>query len=452
MPPDEAAPNGTASLASDEVGPIAVTSGGDGVARRRHSRATAAAAVVVTIVAGSVLFLSGWALGRVQANQPGTPAADARDFTAFWDAYDAIIGRYAGGPVDHKAIIEGAIKGMFDAVGDPYSLYLSPDQFRQSLQGLSGQFEGIGAEIGTEDAAGRASSCTTLSTTCRLVVTSPIDGSPAAAAGIRTGDVIIAVNGTSVDGLTVAAATGRIRGPRGTKVTLTIARGTASPFTVTITRDIVVEPEISSKTIGAGTVGYIKLAQFSDNSSVQFRTALAADVSAGLKRIVVDLRGDPGGFVTAARTIASQFIPNGPIFIEVDAQGNRTTTNAEPGGVATDPSIRVVVLIDHNSASASEIVAGALQARGRAKLVGETSFGKGTVQQWTELSDNFGGYRLTVARWLTPDGRSINHVGLTPDVPVTISQNVPVGTDPILDRALQVLGAPGSSGLLDEAA
>lgn len=452
MPPDESAQDEPPASPAREGGSARDLALGERAARSRPSTPIAAAALVVMILAGSVLFLSGWALGRTQANQPGTPAADAQDFAAFWDAYDAITGRYAGGPVDHKTIVEGAIKGMFDAVGDPYSLYMSPDQFRQSLQGLSGQFEGIGAEIGTEDAAGRASSCTTLSTTCRLVVTSPIDGSPAASAGIRAGDVISAVDGTSVDGLTVDAATARIRGPRGTKVTLTIVRGSAAPFPVVITRDIIVQPEITARTIAGGKVGYIKLAQFSDNSSVQFKAALAADVSAGLKRIVIDLRGDLGGFVTAARTIASQFIASGPIFIAVDAQGNRTTTNAEPGGVAVDPSIQVVVLIDHNSASASEIVAGALQARGRAKLVGETSFGKGTVQQWTELSDNFGGYRLTVARWLTPDGRSINHVGLTPDVPVTLPQNVPVGTDPVLDRALQILGAPASSGRLVQAA
>jgi carboxyl-terminal processing protease len=173
--------------------------------------------------------------------------------------------------------------------------------------------------------------------------------------------------------------------------------------------------------------------------------ALGKDIAAGQKQIVVDLRGNPGGFITAARTVASAFIASGPVFWEQDAQGNQTATNALPGGVATDPSIRVVVLIDKGSASASEIVAGALQDTKRATLVGQTSFGKGTVQQWIELDGDSGGIKLTIAKWLTPDKRWIHTVGLTPDVPVDVPADTPAGQDPILDRALELLAGATSS-------
>ena len=163
---------------------------------------------------------------------------------------------------------------------------------------------------------------------------------------------------------------------------------------------------------------------------------MKADVAAGQKRIVVDLRGNGGGYITAAQVVASQFLGDGVIFYEVGADGVKQAIDAAPGGAASDPAIRVVVLIDGNSASASEIVAGALQARGRAQLIGSQSYGKGTIQAFQQLSGGTGGFRLTIARWLTPKDVWINHVGLTPDIPVTVPANSPAGADPVLDRAL----------------
>jgi carboxyl-terminal processing protease len=191
-------------------------------------------------------------------------------------------------------------------------------------------------------------------------------------------------------------------------------------------------------------VGYVRLSGFSDAGAAELEAAIKGHLAKGIKKVVLDLRGNPGGFITAARSVASEFIASGPVFWEQDAQGGQFATDAEAGGLATDPSIKLVVLIDRGSASASEIVAGALQDRDRAQLIGETSFGKGTVQEWIELGE-LGGVKLTVWKWLTPDKRWIHKVGLTPDVPVTVPANNPPGVDPVLNKALEVLG--GTSAL-----
>jgi carboxyl-terminal processing protease len=295
---------------------------------------------------------------------------------------------------------------MIGALDDPYSAYLTSDEFRATLQDISGEFEGIGATIGTVDAEGATSSCATIAPDCRLVVVSPITGSPADEAGLLAGDVIASIDGEPLDGLTVEEARNRIRGPKDTAVVLSVVRGDDAPFDVEIVRAVIVSPEVESEALADGRVGYIRLSGFSDHAAEQFDRAVAEQVAAGRKQLVVDLRGNPGGFVTAARDIASQFLADGTIFWEVDA--------------------------------ASEIVAGALQDRGRATLVGSTTLGKGTVQQWTQLEGDHGGFRLTVARWLTPDGTWIHREGIEPDVRVTDGPERP-GDDPVLDRALELL-------------
>jgi len=418
----------------------AVTPGG----RPRRGRPVLGLAVaVVAILAGSALFASGFALGSRDRSQPGTPANDDALFEPFWNTYQTIVGRYAGGEVDKSKLVQGAIKGMIDALGDPYSSYLSPDDFQQTLQGISGQFEGIGAEIGTVDASGKTSDCATLGPTCRLVVIAPIQGSPAEKAGLRPGDVVAAVDGAGLDGLTVDGTRDRIRGKKGTDVRLTIEREGGAPFDVKITRDVIQQQEVITKDLAGGTIGYIRVTGFSPSAAKGVHDALVKDVQGGEKKIVLDLRGNPGGFVDAARDIASEFIASGPLFWQEDAQGNKTPTNAKPGGAATDPSIKVVVLIDRGSASASEIVAGALHDTHRATIVGETSFGKGTVQEWTPL-EGAGGFRLTIAKWLTPDQTWIHKKGIAPDVAVELPTTVQPGEDPVLERAVALLGAKAS--------
>jgi carboxyl-terminal processing protease len=228
-------------------------------------------------------------------------------------------------------------------------------------------------------------------------------------------------------------------------VTLGVQRGSATPGPLVITRDVVQTSEVSSRDLAAGTVGYVSVAGFSDVAADQVVSALSGHVAAGQKKLILDLRGNPGGYVTAARKIASQFIGSGVVFWEQDATGDQVATDALSGGVATNPAIRLVVLIDGGSASASEIVAGALQDTGRATLIGAQSYGKGTVQQWQQLSGDGGAFRLTVARWLTPNKRWIHKVGLTPDVVVAVPKSSPIGSDPILDKALEVLARSDSA-------
>ena len=226
---------------------------------------------------------------------------------------------------------------------------------------------------------------------------------------------------------------------------MTITRDGGVPFDVTITRDVIHQREVISEDYADGKVGYIRLTGFSENGADRFVAAVQAALDKGQTRLIVDLRGNPGGFVTAARTVASTFIADGPVFWEEDAQGVQTPTDTLGKGIATDPAVSVVVLIDRGSASASEIVAGALQDTGRATIIGETSYGKGTVQQWIELENDTGGMKLTVAKWLTPDKRWIHKVGIVPDIAVEVPADTPAGEDPVLDRAIEFL--VGSSAL-----
>jgi carboxyl-terminal processing protease len=413
------------------------------------------AAALAIVIAGSGLFFAGFLLGARTAAQPGTPGDQARAFQPFWDTYDAITKHYAGESVPRKQIIAGAIKGMLESLGDPFSFYMSAEDYKKSLQGLAGQFEGIGATI-TSRAADGTEGCTPLGSTCSLVVVLPVPGAPAVKAGIRAGDRIVKVDGVSVDGSTVDAVTAKVRGPRGTVVTLTIVRGSGTPMDVAITRDIVVQPEVVSRDLADGRVGYVQLSGFSDGATRDFIAALRAHVEAGRKAIVLDLRGNLGGYLLGARDVTSQFVGSGPIYWEQAAGQQSIATQAAPGGVLTDPSIKVAVLVDRNTASASEVVAGAIQDTKRGTLVGQQTYGKGTVQEFLALDDDNGGFRLTIARWLTPSQRWINKTGLTPDEVVPLPTDGSAGQgDAVLDQALEVLGvAPASSSgeALDRAA
>jgi carboxyl-terminal processing protease len=417
-----------------------------GSARGRRVPVLSIAIALVALLTGGALFMSGYSLGLRATEQPGTPTSEADAFEPFWDTYHTVTDRYAGGDVDREALVQGAIRGMIDALGDPYSSYLTSQEYRDSLQGLSGQFEGIGAEIATQAPDG-SQGCSTLGAECRLLIIAAIAGSPAEKAGLLTGDLVLAADGTSLDGLTVDEARDKIRGPKGSVVTLTIRRGTTDPFDLAITRDVVQEREVVSEALAGDEVGYVRLSGFSDAGATELRDALSAHLKAGRTRLILDLRGNPGGYVTAARSVASEFISDGPIFWEQDSKAGQVSTTALPDGVATGSDLQIACLIDGGSASASEIVAGALQDTKRATLVGQQSFGKGTVQQWQELSGEGGAFKLTIARWLTPDKRWIHDVGLTPDVAVDVPADLPAGEDPILDKALEVLGESAHAGM-----
>jgi carboxyl-terminal processing protease len=400
---------------------------------------------LVAILAGGALFMSGFLVGQRFSEQPGTPGGRADIFQPFWDTFQTIESRYAGGEIDDQLLVRGAIRGMVEALGDPYSAYLTPEEYQTGLQDLSGQFEGIGAEIGTKSATGETSDCSTLGPECILIVVAPIDGSPAEKAGLLAGDAILAVDGDGLDGLTVDGARDKVRGKKGTEVVLTIKRGEGAAFDVAIVRDTIVQREVIAEDLAGGTIGHIWVTGFSDNAATQFHSALEADIEAGRRKIILDLRGNPGGYVTAARRITSEFLDSGPIFWEETADGQQDATDASSDGLATGDGIQLIVLVDRGSASASEIVAGALQDRDRATIVGETTFGKGTVQQWIELP-NTGALKLTIARWLTPDKRWIHQKGIVPDVSVTPPSDPLSEDDPALDKAVEILSSSGAVG------
>ncbi len=437
MLPDEPATTESTPGWQHEMTPVPPVS--PVVAASRGTPILALAIALVAILAGGALFMSGYLVGQRLAGQPGTPANLADSFQPFWDTYDTIERRYAGGDIDEQALVRGAIRGMVEALGDPYSSYLTPEEYQSGLQDLSGQFEGIGAVIGTKNTVDESTDCPTLGPTCALIVVSPIEDSPADKAGILAGDVILSVDGANLDGLTVDAARDKVRGRKGTEVVLTIKRGETAPFDVAIVRDVVAQQEVIQEDLADGTIGYIRVTGFSDNAAVQYHRALEVDLKAGRKKLILDLRGNPGGYVTAAREIASEFIISGPLFWEQTADGKQEPTDAKGGGLATDTGIELIVLVDRGSASASEIVAGALQDRKRATIVGETTFGKGTVQQWIELP-NTGALKLTIARWLTPDKRWINQVGIIPEVVVAQPAQPAPDQDAALDKAVEILG------------
>ncbi|MEO7118648.1 MAG: S41 family peptidase [Candidatus Limnocylindrales bacterium] len=399
---------------------------------------------VVATLSGAALFVSGFTLGFQQVSTPGTTATNQQLFEPFWESWNKVTSDYVG-PVDREKLVEGAIKGVFDALGDPFSAYMTSDDYAASLSGVSGQFEGIGAEMAARDATG--TSCTPVSDTCRLTIVHVLRRSPALTAGIQDGDILVSVDTVSVIGLTVDEVVARVRGPRDSPVVLGLERDGAV-LSLTIVRAVIESEDVTSAVLAGGQIGYLKIDGFSSSVADDFKTELGKLVTdQHLTRIILDLRGDPGGFVTQAVAVASQFVDSGPIYWEEDSGGTQIEHDAEAGGVATDPSIRLVLLVDANSASASEIVAGALDDTGRATLVGAKTYGKGTIQEWHLLNNGeAGGFRLSVAKWLTPNKTWIHGVGITPDVVVAIADGTPADQDPQLDRAIELLTTGTGAG------
>jgi carboxyl-terminal processing protease len=393
--------------------------------------------LALAAVVGAVLFIGGYLAGG-GASSSGCATPDEA-FAAFCEAYDRLQDEYVD-DLDPDKLAEGALRGMFQyGVEDPYSGYMPPEQYQQALGDLSGSFGGIGAEMAmtnTEDPADLAS-CTSFNDVCRLVVVAPLADTPAEKAGLQSGDHVLAVDGESVEGSTVNDQVTKIRGEPGTQVTLTIQRDGGEPFDLTITREEIVLQEVETRMIDEH-VGYIALNGFSAPASEQFATGLRELLDDGADQLVFDLRDNPGGYIDAAQQIASQFLADGVIFTQESANDDVRRYEATGDGIATDPDLPLVVLINGGSASASEIVAAALQERGRATLVGEPSFGKNTVQVWGRLQ-NDGGVRITISRWFTPEHNSVAPDGIQPDIPAARTAETPPEEDPILDAALAFL-------------
>ena len=331
---------------------------------------------------------------------------------------------------------------MFETLDDPYTGYLGREEFAPSLADISGEFEGIGARMALEDAAGAP--CEIVGSACRLRVVEVLPASPALAAGLLADDVVTAVDGTAISGRSLDEAVALVRGPRDSEVTLTLDRA-GERLALPITRASSSAAMSARRRSPADEVGYLRIDGFSEHVSEDFEAALRGHLDAGIRHIVLDLRDDPGGFVDAAVAIASQFLPDGPVYWEEDADGRQVSVDVSGGGLATDPGVSVAVLVDRGTASASEIVAGALQDTGRATLVGEPTFGKGTVQEWAQLPADSGGLRLSVARWLTRDKHWVHDRGLQPDVVVSeVGDRFWPAVDGVVVDAATVRGRPAA--------
>lgn len=382
---------------------------------------------------------------EVASKEP--PASQKQvDFSLFWVVMQKLSSTYYDKmAIDPQKLFNGAVEGMVNSLDDPYTVYLPPARNSDFKQGLAGKFEGIGAELGMKGK--------------QIIVVAPIDGSPAQKAGIRPGDIIIKVNSETVNGWSLTQTVNKIRGEKGTAVILTILhKSDTKPIEIKITRDTITVKSVvywtknikdiaeinkntdDLKTAGNKKVTYIRLSQFGDRTNVEWQEIAAKidrEVSAdkNISGVILDLRNNPGGYLTDAVYIGSEFIKDGIIVQQEDRNGDRTAYSATGKGLLSD--VPLVVLINKGSASASEIVAGALQDHKRAVLVGETSFGKGTIQQAEDLGKG-AGLHVTIAKWLTPDGRWIHQKGLTPDIAIDVD-NKDQSHDLQLEKAVEEL-------------
>ena len=345
-------------------------------------------------------------------------------FQPFWEAWNIVHDEYVDQPVDDLALMQGAIRGMIDALGDDHSSYMDPKTYQDANDSLAGEYEGIGAWVDT--------------TADYLTIISPIPGSPADKAGIEPGDKIIAIDGDDLTGIDAELVRQRVLGPAGSTVILTVAReGESEPLEFSITRDKIVIKSATGEML-ENNIGYVQITTFGDKTTPELRAALAELMAQNPKGLVIDLRNNGGGYLQTSVEVASEFIGDGVILYEQYGDGERTTYRALTDGQATE--IPLIVLINEGTASASEIVAGAIQDYGRGKLVGVTSYGKGSVQNWVPLNNNQGAVRVTIAKWLTPNERTIHGEGLQPDVEVErTDEERQSDIDSQLEKAIEVL-------------
>ncbi|MBI4733151.1 MAG: S41 family peptidase [Chloroflexi bacterium] len=363
----------------------------------------------------------------VDTGETGTPADLQALFAPFWEAWNIVHQQYFTRPLDDVALVDGAIRGMMDALPDEHSGYMDPQQTSDANIDMSGEYDGIGAWVDTEAEL--------------LTIVRPMPGSPAEAAGLLPGDQIIAVDGEDVVGMDPTLVRLKVLGPAGTTVVLTIVRdGVDEPFDVPVTRAHIVVPSVEGKMLDSG-IAHISISVFGDTTGEELHTLLADLLAQNPKGIILDLRNNTGGYTTSATQVASEFIGEGVIWYEEYGDGSRYENETIPGGLATG-DIPLVVLVNEYTASASELVAGAIQDYGRGTLVGVVTYGKGSVQNWVPLS-NGGTVRVTIAKWLTPNGRTIHEIGLTPDLVVELTpEDYEAGLDPQLDAAMNFLLNP----------
>lgn len=393
-------------------------------------------ALILAVAFGFYRF--GMHEGKLSAAAPASELTNqtegqpqAVDFSPFWKAWNLINEKYIAASTTAPAVsdeekVYGAIQGLASSLGDPYTVFFPPVEADLFASDIRGNFEGVGMEVLAQDGV--------------LNVIAPLKDSPASRAGILAGDKIIRIDGETTNGLSTEDAVQKIRGPQGTSVSLTIVReGVKQPLEIAVTRAVIDLPVINTQILPGG-IFKIDLYSFSATSPNLFRNALREFIISGNGKLILDLRGNPGGYLEAAIDMASWFLPQSKVIVREDFAGTQSEKVYRSRGydVFTD-KLKFVILVDKGSASASEILAGALQEQGRAVLVGEQTFGKGSVQELIDLTKDTS-IKITVARWLTPNGNSISAKGVTPDfaVPYTIEDKT-AGRDPQLEKAIEIL-------------
>ena len=393
--------------------------------------------LLVLTILGSVFF-SGLFLGKASIPdsrkvtnllniENGAP--DDIDFSAFWQAWNLIEEKYVPRQNGTTTIVTtedkvyGAIQGLARSLGDPYTMYFPPEDAKIFAEDINGNFEGVGMEIGIRDGI--------------LTIISPLEGSPAKQAGLLSGDQIIGIDGASTIGINIDTGVKLIRGEKGTAVKLTIIRdGKDEPLEIEVVRDVINIPTLDSNLRDDG-IYVIRLFNFNRDSGNEFRMAIREMVSSGSNKLILDLRSNPGGFLSVSVDMASWFLPTGKVVVQEDFGNSEDNQMYRSKGYNVfDSNLEMIVLIDQGSASASEILAGALSEHGIATLVGFKTFGKGSVQQLESIGE--GSLKVTVARWLTPNGNSISENGLDPDVEVKYDIESP-DVDNQMDKAIELL-------------
>lgn len=370
------------------------------------------------------------------------------DFSLFWQVWQSLAANYLDkSALDAQKMVYGAIAGMVSALDDPYTVFLTPQENKEAKDELGGQFEGIGAQLGIKEK--------------RIIVVAPLSGMPAQKAGIKAGDTILKVDGEDTITWSLPKAVSKIRGPKGTTVTLTILReDNDEPFDVAIVRDTILvssvkwerlrvmcEVESGKCEIIANEcpdcigVAYLELSRFGDNTQAEWEQAVneiaglnCGSYNVNCRGVILDLRNNPGGYLQGSVYIASEFLEKGVVVIQEHSDGSQKTLSVNRRGKLLN--VPLIVLVNKGSASASEIVAGSLKTNKRAKLVGETTFGKGSVQETEDLQGG-AGLHITVARWLLPDRSHLNGVGVEPDVIIEGVKDE--GADVQLEKAVEVL-------------
>jgi len=383
------------------------------------------AIVLVAVIAGAS-FLAGFGVNRlISPAQVHIRADEPEQFDLFWEAWQIVEQEFFGELPDPKEFTYGAIQGVLRALDDPATILVEPMTSEDQMLELSGAYEGIGAIVSVDDKD-------------QVIIVSPFDGSPAMQAGIRAGDVVLKVDDVVVTGMPLEDAVRLIRGPKGTRVRLTIMREEeAEPLVIEVIRDKVELATVGGMVLEDG-IGYVRIALFSERTSQELRETLRELMDENVSGLILDLRNNPGGvFPSAAIEVTSQFLDEGIITYEQYSDGQEQAYRVERGGLATD--IPLVILVNQGTASNSEVVVGALQDHGRGVLIGEKTFGKGSVQRVHELSDG-SGLHVTIALLLTPDRHPINGEGLTPDIVVLFTEEDYLqGRDPQLERAVEYL-------------